>query len=62
VINNGANDTASIVVKLLRDERSRQAMSLRANKLARPNARQEIAQLVLDLVAPGKGMPRRMTA
>ncbi len=62
VINNGAKETASIVVKLLRDERSRQAMSLRANKLARPNARQEIAQLVLDLVAPGKGMPHRMTA
>ena len=62
VISNGANETASIVVKLLRDDRSRQAMSLRANKLARPNAREEIARFVLDLVTPAKEMQRRMTA
>src|SRR5713101_5637457 len=62
VISKGANETGSIVVKLLRDETSRRAMSLRANKLARPNARKEIAQLVLDLATPAKEMPRRMTA
>ena len=62
VISKGANETASIVVELLRDEPSRRAMSLRASKLARPNARKEIAQVVLDLAAPAKEMPRRMTA
>ena len=62
LISKGASETASMVVKLLRDEPSRRAMSLRANKLARPNARKEIAQLVLDLATPAKEMPRRMTA
>jgi processive 1,2-diacylglycerol beta-glucosyltransferase len=62
VISKGANETASTVVKLLRDEPSRRAMSLRANKLARPDARKEIAQLVLDLATPAKEMLRRMTA
>ncbi|HVS83845.1 MAG TPA: glycosyltransferase [Pyrinomonadaceae bacterium] len=61
VISKGANETASMVVKLLRDEPSRRAMSVRANKIARPNARRAIAQLVLDLAAPAE-MPRRMTA
>jgi len=61
VISNGASETAAMVVKLLRDEPSRHAMSVRAHKLARPSAREEIAQLVLDLAAPAQ-MPRRMTA
>ena len=61
VISNGANETASMVVRLLRDEPSRRAMSLRANKIARPTARKEIAQLVLDLAAPAE-MTHRMTA
>jgi processive 1,2-diacylglycerol beta-glucosyltransferase len=61
VISKGANETASMVVKLLRDEPSRRAMAVRANKIARPNARKEIAQVVLDLAAPAK-MQRRMTA
>jgi len=62
VISNGANETASMVVKLLRDKPTHQAMFSRANKLARPKARREIAQLVLDLATPAKEMPRRMTA
>lgn len=62
VISKGASETASMVVELLNNESSRRAMSLRANKIARPNARKEIAQLVLDLGAPPKQMPRRMTA
>ena len=61
VISNGASETAAMVVKLLRDEPSRHAMSVRANKLARPSAREEIAQLVLDLAAPAE-MTQRMTA
>ena len=60
VISNGASETAAIVVKLLRDERSRRAMSVRANKVARPNARREVAQLVLDLATPAEEMTRQM--
>lgn len=62
IVSKDAHETASMVVKLLRDEPSRRAMSLRANTLARPNARKEIAQLILDLATPAKEMPRRMTA
>ncbi|HSP62565.1 MAG TPA: glycosyltransferase [Pyrinomonadaceae bacterium] len=62
MISKGTSETASMVVELLSNEASRRAMSLRANKLARPNARKEIAQLVLDLATPAKEMPRRMTA
>ena len=62
IISKGADETASMVVSMLRDEPARRALSLRASKLARPNARKEIAQLVLDLATPAKEMPRRMTA
>jgi processive 1,2-diacylglycerol beta-glucosyltransferase len=61
VISKGASETASLVLRLLSNEPSRRAMSLKANQLARPNARREIAQVVLDLAAPAE-MPRRMTA
>lgn len=62
LISKGASETASMVVELLRNESSRRAMSFRASKLARPNARKEIAQVILDLATPAKEMPRRMTA
>jgi processive 1,2-diacylglycerol beta-glucosyltransferase len=62
VISNGASETAAIVVKLLRDEPSRRAMSVRANKVARPNARREVAQLVLDLATPAEEITRQMIA
>jgi processive 1,2-diacylglycerol beta-glucosyltransferase len=62
LISKGASETAAMVVELLRNEPSRRAMSFRASKLARPNARKEIAQVVLDLAMPAKEMPRRMTA
>ena len=62
VITNGASETASSVVSLLRDEPSRHAMSLRATGMARPAARREIARLALDLAAPAKETMRRMTA
>ena len=61
VMSSSANETVSIVLKLLRDEHLRRTMSLSANRIARPNARREIAQLVLDMAAPA-AMPRRMTA
>ncbi len=62
VISKGASETSSMVVELLRNEPSRRVMSLRASKMARPNARREIAQHVLDLATPAKEMSRRMTA
>jgi processive 1,2-diacylglycerol beta-glucosyltransferase len=62
LISKGARETAAMVAELLRNEPSRRAMSLRASKLAQPNARKEIAQVVLDLATPAKEMPRRMTA
>jgi processive 1,2-diacylglycerol beta-glucosyltransferase len=62
LISKGASETASMVADLLRNQPSRRAMSLRASKLARPNARKEIAQVVLDLAMPAKELPHRMTA
>ncbi len=62
IISKGASETASMVVELLNNEPSRRAMSLKASKMARPNARAEIAQHLLDLATPFKEMSRRMTA
>jgi processive 1,2-diacylglycerol beta-glucosyltransferase len=62
VIANGASDTGAKVVSLLRDETRRRFMSSSANRIARPNARTEIAQRVLDIAAPAKQLARRMTA
>src|SRR5712691_8517245 len=59
VMSSGANETVSIVLKLLRDEHLRRAMSLSANRIARPNARKEIAQLALDLALPKSADARR---
>ena len=61
-ISKSASETASMVVELLNDESSRREMSLKANTLAWPNARKEIAELVLDLATPATEMARRMTA
>jgi processive 1,2-diacylglycerol beta-glucosyltransferase len=62
VITNGATETARTVVSLLRDEALRRAMSLSSDRIARPQARREIAQIALDLAAPAKSSARRMTA
>ena len=62
VITTGANETAAKIVSLLRDEPARRAMSQAANGVARPHARREIAQIVLELSAPAGTMARRMTA
>ncbi len=62
IISKGASETASMVVKFLSNEPSSRAMSLKARTIARPNARKEIAQLILDLATPVKEMSRRMTA
>jgi len=62
VITNDANETAARVVSLLGDEPARHAMSQAANRISRPHARREIAQIVLELSAPAGTMARRMTA
>jgi len=62
VITGGASETAKAVVGLLRDEASRRAMALSSDKIARPNARREIAQIALELAAPAETAARRMTA
>jgi processive 1,2-diacylglycerol beta-glucosyltransferase len=62
VIANGASETAGKVVSLLGDETRRRVMSSSANRIARPNARTEIAERVLDIAAPAKQLAQRMTA
>lgn len=62
VIADGASETVTKVVSLLGDEARRRVMSSRANKIARVNARTEIAQCVLEIAAPAKQLARRMTA
>ncbi len=62
VIAQGPVETARVIVSLLRDDESTDAMALRSNKLARPTARRDIARLALNLLAPVKEATRRMTA
>jgi processive 1,2-diacylglycerol beta-glucosyltransferase len=62
VITKDPGDTAKTVGSLLRDEASRRAMSFSGKKIARPNARREIAQIALELAAPAATMASRMTA
>lgn len=49
VMTNGADETAKTVISLLQDQTARDAMTLNANIVARPNARKEIAELALQL-------------
>jgi len=62
VIARGPAETAGVIVSLLQDDQSIAAMALRANKLARPTARRDIARLALNLFAPVEEATRRMTA
>ena len=62
VIAQGPVETARVIVSLLQDNVSTEAMTLRSNKMARPTARRDIARLALTLLAPVKEEPRRMTA
>ena len=62
VIAQGPVETARVIVSLLQDNVSTEAMTLRSNKMARPTARRDIARLALSLLAPVKEEPRRMTA
>ena len=62
VLTQGASDTATTIVSILANEEKRQAMALAARGMARPTARQEIAQLALELATPEITNVRRMTA
>jgi UDP-N-acetylglucosamine:LPS N-acetylglucosamine transferase len=62
VIAHGPVETARAIVSLLRDGESTEAMALRSKKMARPTATREIACLALNLLAPVKEAPCRMTA
>jgi processive 1,2-diacylglycerol beta-glucosyltransferase len=62
VLTSGARETAVTVLALLRDERARRRMSVRARMLARPEAGVTIARLALNEVVPSEVAARRKTA
>lgn len=62
VVAQGPIETARAIISLLEDETSSDAMALRSQAMARPSARQSIASLALDLLAPAAEATRRRTA
>jgi processive 1,2-diacylglycerol beta-glucosyltransferase len=62
LITQGPGETARTITSLLQDDEATNAMALRAQTMARPNARTEIATLALDLMAPVAQATRRKTA
>jgi processive 1,2-diacylglycerol beta-glucosyltransferase len=62
VIAQGPAETARVIVSLLQDNESTEAMALRSHSMARPTARRDIACLALNLLTPVKAEARRMTA
>ncbi|HEY0545508.1 MAG TPA: glycosyltransferase [Pyrinomonadaceae bacterium] len=62
ILTTGAQETASTVLSLLRDEHQRRRMSASARRLARPEAATAIALLALDTVTPARRVSRRTTA
>jgi processive 1,2-diacylglycerol beta-glucosyltransferase len=72
VMARGPRDAAAVAGFLLRDERVRAAMSLRARELARPRAASDIARIALGDIGEGRtdslrlslapNFSRRMTA
>jgi UDP-N-acetylglucosamine:LPS N-acetylglucosamine transferase len=61
VIAQGPVETARVVVSLLQDDESTDAMALRSKTMARPNARREIARVAHNLLAVDEATSR-MTA
>ena len=51
VLTRGARETAAQVLSLLLDRKARDAMAVNARRIARPQAREEIAELALQLAA-----------
>jgi len=52
LITEGPAKTADAIAALLQDRASTELMAYRSHSMARPNAREEIANLALDLLAP----------
>jgi processive 1,2-diacylglycerol beta-glucosyltransferase len=62
VITQGAIETARAANSLLKDEKSIDAMAVRSQTMARPNARREIASLAHAFLEPVAAAARRKTA
>jgi processive 1,2-diacylglycerol beta-glucosyltransferase len=62
IMTDGAKETASAVLSLLRDEHLRRRMSASAARLARPEAATEIARLALYNHSTAQRAARRTTA
>jgi processive 1,2-diacylglycerol beta-glucosyltransferase len=62
VVTQGPLETARAINSLLKDEKSTEAMALRSQTMARPNARREIASRALALLEPCAAATRRRTA
>lgn len=62
LITQGPEETARVIVSLLQDDESIEAMAMRSNQMARPTARREIACLALNLLTPQEAEAQRMTA
>jgi processive 1,2-diacylglycerol beta-glucosyltransferase len=62
LVTHGASETAQAIISLLKDDKAIDAMALRSQTMARPNARREIASLALALLDPLAAAMRRRTA
>ncbi len=62
VVTHGPNETAQAIISLLKDDQATEAMALRSQTMARPNARREIASLALALLEPVAAPTLRRTA
>jgi processive 1,2-diacylglycerol beta-glucosyltransferase len=62
VVTQGPTETVRAITSLLKDEKSTDAMALRSQTMARPNARREIASLAHALLEPVSEATRRRTA
>jgi UDP-N-acetylglucosamine:LPS N-acetylglucosamine transferase len=62
LITQGPIETARAINSLLKDEKLTDAMALRSQTMARPDARGQIAALALALVEPVAAATRRRTA
>jgi processive 1,2-diacylglycerol beta-glucosyltransferase len=62
VVTHGPSETAQAIISLLKDDKAADAMALRSQTMARPNARREIASLALALLEPFAAATRRRTA
>lgn len=59
LLTRGASETAQAIISLLNDDKAIDAMALRSQTMARPNARREIASMALALLEPLASIRRR---